>query len=111
VRLRKLYVTKSTELSSQVNTSSSEASGTRWLSPATPTLRHAPQRKLGAYFKLERKHHIAKSYTLQGSSQHLWISLNAFFWGVKLTARLHPVPRLMRGAIPPLPHTCSWRGA
>jgi len=32
-------------------------------------------------------------------------------WGVKLTTLLHLVPRLrMRGAIPPLPNTFSWRG-
>jgi hypothetical protein len=31
--------------------------------------------------------------------------------GVKLTTHLHLVPRSrMRGAIPPLPHTPSWRG-
>jgi hypothetical protein len=30
--------------------------------------------------------------------------------GVKLTTHLHPVPRLkMREAMPPLPHTSSWR--
>jgi hypothetical protein len=31
---------------------------------------------------------------------------------VKLTTHLHLMPRLrMRGAVPPLPHTSSWRGA
>jgi len=31
--------------------------------------------------------------------------------GVKLTTNLHLVPRLkMCGAIPPFPHTSSWRG-
>jgi len=43
--------------------------------------------------------------------------LGLFPWGgngrgVKLTTHLHVMPRLgMRGAMPPLPNTSSWRGA
>jgi hypothetical protein len=51
-----------------------------------------------------------------GSGAHQWVpgdlSLGGKAAGVKLTAHLHLVPRSrMRGAIPPLPNTPSWRGA
>jgi hypothetical protein len=33
-------------------------------------------------------------------------------WGVRLTTHLHLLPRsVMRGTMPPLPNTPSWRGA
>jgi hypothetical protein len=39
-----------------------------------------------------------------------WVQ-GAFYRSLKLTTHLHLVPRLrMRGAVPPLFHTSSWRG-
>jgi hypothetical protein len=43
----------------------------------------------------------------------LWNGCQGLFLReVKLTTHLYPVPMLgIRGTLPPLPHTCSWRGA
>jgi hypothetical protein len=70
--------------------------------PARPgnfSLHHRVQTGSGA--------HLA-SYPMGTGAFSLWQSGR----DVKLTTHLHLVPRSrMRGAIPPLPNTSSWRGA
>jgi hypothetical protein len=50
-------------------------------------------------------------YDYQDKQRLFEISWDSYTWGVKLTTRLHLVPRLrIHGAVPLLHHTFSWHG-
>jgi hypothetical protein len=63
----------------------------------------------GIFFLLPHPHRSPPSHQPNGQRGHPCRGQSGR--GMKTTTHLHPTPRpRTRGAIPPLPHTSSWRG-
>jgi hypothetical protein len=82
-------------------------------SPHLPTGSGVAQSAFSIVTRLRtERHRLWGPFILLSSGYRRLFSQGQSGRGVKLTTHLHLVPRLlMRGAVPPLPQTYSWRGA